>query len=116
MRFLVDSCVSSFAVKDLREAGFEVLWIPEKGYDPGDKEIIQKAFSENYILITADKDFGDLVFAFNMPCPTIIRLVNIPAKEQGKILLKALNKYHADINKKAIITIEKFRVRVKRIL
>lgn len=111
----MDSCVSSFAVRDLREAGFEVLWIPETGYDPGDKEIIQKAFSENYILVTADKDFGELVFAFNMPCPAIIRLVNIPAKEQGKILLKALSKYQTDINKKSLLTIERFRVRIKTI-
>lgn len=113
MKFLVDSCISSFAVKELREAGFETLWIPETGHDPGDKEIIQKAYSENYILVTADKDFGELVFALNMPCPTIIRLVNILAKEQGKILLKALSKYQTDIHKKSLITIEKFRVRIK---
>ncbi len=31
MKFLLDSCISSFAVRDLRDAGFDVLWIPEIG-------------------------------------------------------------------------------------
>lgn len=29
MKFLNDSCIAGFAVKDLRDAGFDVLWIPE---------------------------------------------------------------------------------------
>ena len=36
--------ISSFAVKDIRNAGFDVLWIPEVGKDPGDDAIMQKAF------------------------------------------------------------------------
>jgi len=39
MKFLLDSCISSFAVRDLRDAGFDVLWIPEGGKDPGDDAI-----------------------------------------------------------------------------
>ncbi len=59
MKFLLDSCISSFAVKGLREAGFDVLWIPEIGKDPGDDAIMQKAFDEDLILVTMDKDFVD---------------------------------------------------------
>ena len=62
MKFLVDSCISGFAVKDLRNAGFDVLWIPESGKDPGDEEIIKRAFEEDFVLITADKDFKENVF------------------------------------------------------
>ncbi|MGD0281405.1 MAG: DUF5615 family PIN-like protein [Dissulfurispiraceae bacterium] len=36
MKFLVDSCISLYAVKALREKGFDVVWIPETGDDPGD--------------------------------------------------------------------------------
>ena len=50
MKFLLDSCISKFAVKDLRSAGFDVLWIPEGGKDPGDEAIIEKAFNEDLIL------------------------------------------------------------------
>lgn len=113
MKFLLDSCISSFAVKALRDAGFDVLWIPEIGKDPGDDAIIKKAFDEDLILVTADKDFGELVFVFGKPHSTIIRLVDIPAKEQGKFLLRLIETYKDDIEKKAIITVDRYRVRVR---
>ncbi|UCH98117.1 MAG: DUF5615 family PIN-like protein [Candidatus Aminicenantes bacterium] len=116
MKFLVDSCISSFAVKDLREKEFDVTWVPETGKDPGDDVIIKKAYKENLVLVTADKDFGELVFLKKMPCPTIIRLVNIPAKLQGKILLRLIQSYKREIEEGAIITVDKYRVRIRHML
>ena len=65
MKFLVDLCLSRYAVESLRQSGYDTIWIPEEGKDPGDTEILRRAFKEERILITADKDFGDLVFVFN---------------------------------------------------
>ncbi|HLA49762.1 MAG TPA: DUF5615 family PIN-like protein [Thermodesulfovibrionia bacterium] len=113
MKFLLDSCISSFAVEDLKDSGFDVLWIPEIGKDPGDEAIIKKAFDEGWVLVTADKDFGELVFVFGKPHSTIIRLVDIPAKEQGKFLLRLIETHKNDIEKTALITVERFRVRVR---
>ncbi|MBI5185524.1 MAG: DUF5615 family PIN-like protein [Nitrospinae bacterium] len=81
--------------------------------DPGDKEIIDKAFNENLILVTADKDFGELVFVFGKPRPTIIRLVDIPAKDQGKLLLRLIETHKNDLEKKALLTVEKHRLRIR---
>ncbi|MCL5267406.1 MAG: DUF5615 family PIN-like protein [Bacteroidetes bacterium] len=50
-----------------------LCWIPEEGKDPGDVVILQRAYEEDRILVTADKDFGDLVFVFEHPHPAIIR-------------------------------------------
>lgn len=113
MRLLLDSCISSFAVKDLRAAGFDVQWVPETGKDPGDDEILQKACDEGLTIVTADKDFGDLIFIFNKPHPSIIRLVDIPARDQGKMLLKVIGVHREDIEKKALITVDRYRVRVR---
>lgn len=113
MKFLLDSCISNFAVKDLRNAGFDVLWIPEIGKDPGDGVIIKKAFDEGLILVTMDKGFGELVFIFGMPHSTIIRLVDIPAKNQGKVLLRLIETHQDVIEKKSLITVERHRVRVR---
>lgn len=90
MKFLLDSCISSFAVKALSEANIETLWVPEFGKDPGDEAIMKKALDEGFVLVKVDKDFGELVFVFNRPHPAIIRLVDIPAKDQGVTLMKAL--------------------------
>jgi len=115
MKFLLDSCVSFFAVKDLRENRFDVIWIPEDGSDPGDEVIIKKAYKENRILVTADKDFGELIFLKKMEPPTIIRLVNVRAKIQGEVLLRLIQLYKEDIEKGAIITVDTYRVRVRRL-
>lgn len=69
MKFLLDGCISNFAVKDLKDSGFDVLWIPEIGKDPGDEAIIKKAFDEGWELVTADKDFGDLALSSADPIP-----------------------------------------------
>lgn len=100
-------------MRDLRNAGFNVSWIPESGKDPGDDTIIKKAFEEGSILVTADKDFGELVFLHKKPHPAIIRLVDIPARVQGTVLLQLVDTHHSDIERHALITVEKYRVRVR---
>lgn len=113
MKSVVDSCISGFAVKDLGNAGFGVAWIPESGKDPGDEAIIKRAFVEGFVLVTADKDFGELVFVYKKPHPTIIRLVDIPARRQGELLLRLIETHRLDIERQALITASKFRVRVR---
>ncbi|WP_407079617.1 DUF5615 family PIN-like protein [Candidatus Hakubella thermalkaliphila] len=46
--------------------------------------MLEQAAKERRILVTADKDFGDLVFVFRKPHPTIVRLVEIPARMQER--------------------------------
>lgn len=113
MRFLLDSCISNFAVKELREAGLDVIWVPETGKDPGDDAIMEKAYSEGRVLVTADKDFGELVFVFNKPHPAIVRIVDIPARNQGKVLRRIIETHRRQIEKLALITVERFRIRVR---
>jgi predicted nuclease of predicted toxin-antitoxin system len=113
VKFLLDSCVSLFAVAALRSAGYEALWIPETGKDPGDKSILQKAFNEKYVLVTLDKDFGELVYISRFPHPAIIRMIDIPAKRQGSVLLDVIKHYKIDIEKRAILTVDRYRTRIR---
>jgi predicted nuclease of predicted toxin-antitoxin system len=50
-----------------------------------------------------------------MDCPTIIRLVNIPAKLQGEILLGLIQSYKKEIEDGAILTVDRYRVRIRHI-
>jgi predicted nuclease of predicted toxin-antitoxin system len=113
LKFLLDSCISAFAVKVLRAAAHDVVWIPESGGDPGDEAILKSAFGEERILVTADKDFGELVHVFRKPHPAIIRLVDMPARDQGATLLKVIATHATEIEQRGIITVEQFRVRVR---
>lgn len=53
--------------------------------DPGDEEILRLALTEKRILVTLDKDFGELAIVKGMPHCGIIRLVNISAKKQAMV-------------------------------
>ena len=62
MKFCVDECCNIELVRYLRLGGHDVLYIGQ--YKPGtlDNEILFKAFNEKRILITEDRDFGELVY------------------------------------------------------
>ena len=62
MNFLVDEGVDAPIVYALREEGHDVLYIAE--LDPGidDEVILEQARREERILVTLDKDFGELVY------------------------------------------------------
>jgi predicted nuclease of predicted toxin-antitoxin system len=59
MRFLVDENTGVTVARWLREQGYEVFSVYEQARGIDDDTIIQKAFDENWILITSDKDFGE---------------------------------------------------------
>ncbi|HEY7213015.1 MAG TPA: DUF5615 family PIN-like protein [Thermoanaerobaculia bacterium] len=62
MRFLADESVDRQIVAQLRKQGHEVLYVAE--LDPGidDVFILEQAVQLGSLLITADKDFGELVY------------------------------------------------------
>lgn len=62
MRFLVDECTGPHVAKWLISEGYEVFSVYDEARGMEDSDVLQKALSENWILITNDKDFGELVF------------------------------------------------------
>ena len=62
MRFIVDECTGPAVATWLRTQNYEVFSVFEQSRGMNDEEIIQKAASENWVLITNDKDFGDMVY------------------------------------------------------
>jgi predicted nuclease of predicted toxin-antitoxin system len=71
------------------------------------------AFTENRILITLDKDFGELAVFRGKPHYGIIRIVNFSAIKHGEVSIKLLEAYKAELERNAILTVEKNRVRIR---
>ena len=44
VKLLLDSCVSKFALNELINSGYDAIWVPEHGKDPGDTKILEWAF------------------------------------------------------------------------
>jgi predicted nuclease of predicted toxin-antitoxin system len=62
MRFLVDECTGSKVAKWLRGRGYEVFSDYDEARGISDDVVLEKAFTENWVLITNDKDFGEKIY------------------------------------------------------
>lgn len=60
MKLMLDACVWGGAVAELQAAAHDVVWAGGWSEDPGDDEILARAHAERWILVTLDKDFGEL--------------------------------------------------------
>jgi predicted nuclease of predicted toxin-antitoxin system len=113
MKLLLDACVWGKTQDELRAAGHDVIWVGDWSEDPGDDEILSRAHSEGRILVTLDKDFGELVIVHNMPHSGILRLVGFSARQQATICLQVLNLHGNELQAGAIITAEPGRLRFR---
>jgi predicted nuclease of predicted toxin-antitoxin system len=74
VRWLVDECVDYELVERLRAAGHDVSYVLEITPRARDAEVIGRADAENRLLLTEDKDFGELVFHQARRVPGIVLL------------------------------------------
>ena len=63
MRFLADESCDAAVVAALRASGHDVLVVAEIARGADDDHVISLASRDQRILLTEDKDFGQLVFA-----------------------------------------------------
>jgi len=87
-----------------------VVWAGDWPTDPGDEEILDRAHQEARVLVTLDKDFGELAIVRGLPHGGLIRLVDLSTSEQARISIAVLAKYGRELEAGAIITVEAARV------
>jgi predicted nuclease of predicted toxin-antitoxin system len=75
------------------------------GYDPGDPDVLAHAYRSAQVLITLDKDFGEIAIVRGQPHCGIVRLVALRAEEQGPGSVDVLARYVHDLSKGAIVTV-----------
>src|SRR5579863_3520293 len=74
MRFLSDENVSRLVVERLRVSGFDVTSIGETLPGAADKDVLEAANAEGCILITEDRDLGELVIRQRLSVRGVILL------------------------------------------
>ncbi len=113
MRVLLDTCVWGGAKAGVAAGGHDVVWGGDWAEDPGDEEILARAHAEGRVLLTLDKDFGELAVVRGLPHHGIVRLVDFAARRQAEVCLWVLRRYGAELAQGALITVEPGRVRVR---
>lgn len=97
MRFLVDECTGSRVATWLAENGHEVYSVYDEARGSTDNEILTKAYAETWILITNDKDFGELIFREHRPHHGVVFLRLDDERSSAKIsALEKLLENHAE--------------------
>ncbi len=77
MRLLANENVINSLVQSLRALGHDVAWVAEISPGASDTEVLAQAVSQSRVLLTFDKDFGELAFHAGLPAPCGVILLRI---------------------------------------
>ena len=93
MKLLADECVAGSTVRALRQAGFDLVWIAEASPSITDQEVLSLAYASKRMVLTEDKDFGELTIRFGHQCHglVLLTLTDLPATERAARTIAALD-------------------------
>lgn len=97
MKIVADESVDRQVVDRLRADGHEVLFIADLAPGIDDDAVLLKSHESNAVLVTADKDFGELIFRQHLlhSGVVLIRLAGLKAEWKAELVAAAFEK-HAD--------------------
>ena len=92
----------------LREFNHDVVSIYEEARGSEDNEILQRAFADNRVLITGDKDFGEMIFREGKPHKGVIllRLGDMRAANNIRVIGQLLDQYGDQISNNFTVVTE----------
>lgn len=113
MDFLANENFPLFSIKLLRKASHNVVSVIEETPGAKDIDILKRAHRENFIVLTFDRDYGELIYRHRSFIPNGIiffRFDPSVPEEPAKILLKILQEGKVSILGKFTV-IERDRIR-----
>lgn len=85
MLFLANENFPGAAVVLLSAAGHDVLWVRTAAPGTPDSEVLAWAAREGRILLTFDKDFGELARAASLPATCGVILLRVPMSKPDEV-------------------------------
>jgi predicted nuclease of predicted toxin-antitoxin system len=116
MRWLADECVAAPLVALLRSDGHDVLSVAEVAAGLSDVDVVALALQEKRLLLTEDKDFGDLVFRRERAVPGLVlmRIDTDDFRLKAARLAAAIDQYGEGLFGRYMV-IEQGRFRSRRV-
>jgi predicted nuclease of predicted toxin-antitoxin system len=94
--------------------GHDVVWSGNRAKEPGDRAILESTHSGGRILVTLDKDFGELAILKGLPHSGIIRPTGFRSHEMASVIHHLPCSYGGEHLEGAIVTATPERVRIRR--
>src|SRR5947207_14334503 len=114
MRLLADENVSRLVIERLRTCGFEVISVSDTNRGAPDTDVLSGADAEGCILITEDRDFGELVIRQRLSVRGVIllELDRLSNEAEANIVLEVVHTQQGKLSGNLVI-IEPARVRIR---
>ncbi|MBI2141098.1 DUF5615 family PIN-like protein [Candidatus Woesearchaeota archaeon] len=112
MKFLIDTNLGRKFTSLLKQAGHDAIFAKDLLPLRSDEEILAKAKNEGRIVVTNDKDFGELVFRLGRPsCGVILlRVSTIDPKERFELAKGVLDKAEG-----GFVVVKEGQARIRRL-
>lgn len=117
MNFLADEGIDRQIVEHLREEGHVIKYVAEMETGISDNAVFELANKEGLVLLTADKDFGELVFRLQQVSKgvVLIRLAGLYPAKKAEIVVSIINRHAQELVEAfSVITPAGIRIRHQR--
>jgi predicted nuclease of predicted toxin-antitoxin system len=114
IQIVIDESVDYAIVTALKKAGFSIFVIADETPSIPDNKVLEIAFTNSALLITEDKDFGELAFRFQLKHSGIllVRMIEAESKEKADEVIKSVKLYFEDmLNNFSVLDNRKLRIR-----
>lgn len=118
MIFVADEGIDRIIVDRLRTDGHDVHYVAEMNPGISDEEVLDLAASRGALLVTSDKDFGELVFRQGRLTAGIVlvRLPGVPPDEKAALILAVVRRHGHELGEAfTVVTPSLVRVRPRRV-
>lgn len=118
MKFIANMGISPDTVTFLHNLGYDAIHLDRAGLGRlPDSHILAKANTEDYIVLTHDLDFGDLMAASGAKAPSVIifRLRNMRPESVNHFLRQVIERFQTELERGAIITVTEGNIRVREL-
>ena len=108
MRFLVDECTGPSVAAWLKQEGHDVYSVYDQSPGAADDHLLALAYRDSWILITNDRDFGELIFREGRPHRGVIFLRLDDERAANKILVlgQLLTAYESQLPGQFVVVTE----------
>ena len=106
MRLLADSNIVAHAVRVLRAAAHDVVYVGERSVDPGDHALLAEAAADDRVFLTKDHDVGALVHRDQQPHCGVLLIDDLgDAAAEADSILAAIASHHDRLTDGAFVRV-----------